>query len=383
MTQEQQRASVKIAKPFMNDEIIESIVEILHSGFLVQGKFVNEFESRLAKYLGCKNVIAVNSGTAALHISIQAVREKKDESKKGSERPEVITSPLSFAATANAILHAGCIPVFADVNEDTFNIDPILAEEKINERTIALEPVDVYGLPAEPARFKKISKSRDIMVVEDAAEAIGASSAGNKIGSISDLTCFSTYATKNLHTGEGGFVSTNDEELAQKLAMLRSQGQASRYNHKALGYNYRMLEFVAAIGLPQIGLIDELNARRRKNAILLKERLEKIESIKFQEVKDVESHAWYMFSMLLEEKRAGMNRDTLVKRLREQGIEADISWPTPIHLQPYYKNTFGLKEGDYPNSERICRTIFQLPIQPFLTQEEVERIAGAVKSILN
>ncbi|HZW58524.1 MAG TPA: DegT/DnrJ/EryC1/StrS family aminotransferase [Nitrososphaerales archaeon] len=374
--------SVKIAKPYMDDEIVRSVEEILRSGFLVQGKVVKQFESLLAGYLGARYVFAVNSGTAALHSSILAARlELWKENKKGI--PEVVTTPLSFAATANAAIHADCKPVFADVNEETFNLDPDLASERIGEDTIAIEPVDVYGLPAELEKFNSLARSRNIVVVEDAAEAIGASFNGRKVGTISNLTCFSTYATKNLHTGEGGFVATDRQSLAEKIEMIRSQGQASRYNQRTIGYNFRMLEMVAAIGIPQIRIIDELNSRRRKNAVELRERLGKLDSLTFQRVDDPMSHAWYMLALRIDERAAKISRDALVTKLRERGIEADVSWPVPIHLQPYFRETFGYKEGDYPVSERICKSVFQLPIQPFLTDGDIERTASAVTDLVS
>ena len=373
--------NVKIAKPFMNEDIVDTVASILRSGMMVQGKYVKEFETKLSNYIGAKHVIAVNSGTAALHVAIFAVLESRRKPISPGDA-EVVTTPLSFAATANAVLHAGCTPVFADVDPETFNIDPNKADDKVSERTIAIEPVDVFGLPADLEKINSIANAHGFPVVEDAAEAIGASLSGKKIGTISELTCFSTYATKNLHTGEGGFVTTADDDLARSMEMIRSQGQSSKYNHKMLGYNYRMLEMSAAIGIPQISILDDLNSKRRENAKSLKETLSHVPSLTFQRVAKPEEHAWYMFSLLLDERKAGMSRDKFVSKLKESGIDADVSWPTPIHLQPYFRERFGYKEGDFPISEMICKSIFQLPIQPFLTSEEVHRTSSAVKSIL-
>jgi perosamine synthetase len=227
---------VRIAKPF-NDEAIErGIISVLRSGMLVQGAKVKEFELRLAEYIGCRNVVAVNSGTAALQVAIDAVRHHLRKPKqKGGDQSEIITSPLSFAATANAALACGVTPVFADVDPETFNIDYTGIEELIDESTIAIEPVDVYGLPASLDKIGQLAKLHGLYVVEDAAEAIGATLGGKKIGNVSDVSCFSTYATKNLHTAEGGFVATNDDSLAEFMRMMRNQGQESRYNQKILG----------------------------------------------------------------------------------------------------------------------------------------------------
>lgn len=372
------QSKVKIAKPFNDDAVEKNVISILRSGMLVQGATVKEFETRLAQYIGCKHVVAVNSGTASLHLAIMSV----SESKGSPANPQVITTPLSFAATANAVIHAGSTPVFADVDLETFNIDPANIESKINQSTIAIEPVDVYGLPADLDRIGRMADSHGLRVVEDAAEAIGASQGGKKIGNISDLSCFSTYATKNLHTAEGGFITTNDDATADYLRMARNQGQSVRYNQKILGYNFRMMEFCASIGLEQIEILDELNARRRTNAKMLTDELEHIGCLGFQRVVNPTEHSWYMFALTLDERRAGLSRDNLVAELRDAGVEADVAWPTPIHLQPYFKERYGFKVGDFPNAEKICKSVFQLPIQPFLTQEEVARVAAAVKEAL-
>lgn len=378
MLSPEKRPKVKIAKPY-NDEAIErSVVSILRSGMMVQGEFVKQFENQLSEYIGCRNVIAVNSGTAALQLGLHAASKSK-QIKDG----EVVTSPLSFAATANAAIANGLKPVFADVDPETFNVDPANVKEAISDRTVAVEPVDVYGLPAELNEIGRLASKNKIAVVEDAAEAIGAKYQGKKIGNVSDISCFSTYATKNLHTGEGGFVTTNNEDFANEIRMARNQGQASRYNQKIMGYNFRMLEFCAAIGLGQLPQLDRLNEKRRQHADLLVRGLEDVECLGFQRVDKPEDHAWYMFAATIDEKQAGISRDKFVQRLKDVGVEADVSWPTPIHLQPYYRDLFGYKEGDYPIAESVCKAVFQLPIQPFLVDEEVERVVSAIKSLLS
>jgi perosamine synthetase len=375
--QTQNRPTVKIAKPYNDESIERAVISILRSGMLVQGAKVKEFEAGLAAYIGCRNVIGVNSGTAALQLALHTTFDSK------RDKGEVVTTPLSFAATANAVLAAGLHPVFADVDPETFNIDPDNVNEKISDRTVGIEPVDVYGLPAELGKLGQLAKRHKLTIVEDSAEAIGASYAGKKIGNVSDLSCFSTYATKNLHTGEGGFITTNDDSVAEQIRMERNQGQASRYNQKSFGYNFRMLEICAAVGLGQIGILDDLNQKRRRNAEVLTDGLEDLECINFQRVDQPENHAWYMFALTLDEKAAGISRDKLVQKLRAEGVEADVSWPTPIHLQPYYRERFGFKEGDYPIAEIICKTVFQLPIQPFLTQEEIQRTISTLHELLS
>jgi perosamine synthetase len=369
--------TVRIAQPFNSTRLENRVVSILRSGRLVQGKTVRELEEALSRYIGSKNTVCLNSGTAALHSACFALKMKEPK------KTEVITTALSFAATANAVIHSGCKPVFVDISEETFNIDPALIQEKINEHTLAIEPVDVYGLPSDLTQIKRIAEPNGIPLLEDAAEAIGAIYSGKKIGTISTLTCFSTYATKNLHTAEGGFVTTEDDDLAHLIRLFRNQGQESRYNQTVLGYNFRMTEISAAIGLEQVPILDRLNKKRRENALYLKENLSKIESLEFQRITDAKSHAWYMFSLTLNERIAGMSRDSLVVKLREKGVEADVAWPTPIPLQPYFKDTFGFKVGDFPRAETVCKSIFQLPIQPQLRRAELDEVVTLVKETLN
>src|SRR5579863_3823894 len=206
-----------MAQPFNNEQIEQRVLSVLRSGKLVQGKLVQQFEEALGSYIGCKHVVCVNSGTAALHSAFSAVKMREPS---GSE---VITTPLSFSATANAVIHAGCRPIFVDVDPDSFNIDANLISEKVNSQTLALEPVDTYGLPAALDEINKIAERNGLAVVEDAAEALGANLHGRKVGAMSTISCFSTYATKNLHTAEGGFVSTNSDELVSRVRLFRNQ----------------------------------------------------------------------------------------------------------------------------------------------------------------
>jgi dTDP-4-amino-4,6-dideoxygalactose transaminase len=368
---------IRIAEPYNDPEIERMVLSVLRSGRLVQGKLVKRFEEEMGRYLGSKHVVAVNSGTAALHAAISAIREKATRGM-----PEVITTTLSFSATANAILHAGCRPVFTDVDRETFNIDESLIEDKIGENTIAIEPVDVFGVTANLLAINSIAKSHSLTVIEDAAEAIGASHGGVKVGNVSDLTCFSTYATKNMHSGEGGFITTNDDAFELYMRTFRNQGQISKYRQTILGYNYRMQEISAAIALGQVQRLDEINARRREHAVRLLEGLSGTDCLCFQRVREPREHAWYMFAVTVDENRANISRDKLVAKLNGRGVEADVAWPTPIHLQPYYQSRYGFREGDFPNAEQICRTVLQLPIQPNLSTTHIDEVVATVRSLI-
>ena len=368
---------IRIAQPYMDSEVESTVLSVLRSGRLVQGRLVRRFEEEIEKYVGSRHAVAVNSGTAALHSALAAVRDRTTVTA-----PEVITTPLSFSATANAIVHAGCKPVFVDVNEATFNIDDSLIESAIGDKTIAIEPVDVFGLPANLLGIASIAKPHSLPIIEDAAEAIGASQGGMKVGNISPLTCFSTYATKNIHSGEGGIITTNEDAYDTFMRRFRNQGQVSKYNQTILGYNFRMLETSAAIAIPQVSKIDDLRAKRQQHATRLREGLRGIDSLDFQEVKDPSQHAWYMFAVILDPKRASISRDALVAKLNEQGVEADVAWPTPIHLQPYYRTRFSFREGDFPNTEKICKSIFQLPIQPNLSDIQTDAVISKVRLLV-
>jgi len=364
---------IKIAHPYHDEEIEASVLAVLRSGRLVSGPAVTLFEEEMAKYLSVRNVVAVNSGTAALHLSLLVANIKQGH--------EVITTPFSFAATANTIIQAGATPVFVDVNHETFNIDPVQVEKAVTEKTAAVEPVHVFGEPAEMRPIRETAEKHGLHVIEDAAEAIGAEYDGTKIGDTEEFACFSTYATKNLHTGEGGFITTNDDQAAKALRVLRSQGQESKYHHTKLGYNYRMTEIAAAIGKVQIKKIDEVTQKRIGNARNLSSKIRDIPAITPQATIPNVKHVYYQYTVRLDEKMAGMTREELQSKLAAKGIETDVHWPAPIHLQPWYQETFGYRPSMFPNSEKLAETVLSLPIHPAVTPQEIKYIADALHEI--
>ncbi len=346
----------------------------MRSGRLVSGPVVASFEEAIGKYIGSKNVVAVNSGTAALHISLLV--------SNVSSGNEVITTPFSFAATANTIIQTGAKPVFVDVNPETFNIDTQQIEKAVTKKTVAIEPVHVFGEPADMDVVQEIAQKHNLHVVEDAAEAIGAEYHGKKIGNTDEFACFSTYATKNLHTAEGGFVTTNNDEAAAALRILRSAGQKSKYLHVKLGFNYRMTELSAAIGLVQVKKIEQLNQKRIENAKLLTSKIRDLSALTPQAVIQNVKHIYYQYTVRIDEKKAAMSREEFRKRLSLAEIETDIHWPTPIHLQPWYRESYRYKPGMFPNAEKLAGTVVSLPIHPFLTREEIEYISDNLHTVL-
>lgn len=365
---------IRIAQPYHDKEVEASVLSVLRSGRLVSGPVVASFEEEVARYLGVRNVVAVNSGTAALHLSLLV--------SKAHPGREVITTPFSFAATANTIVQTGAKPVFVDVKPETFNIDPEQIEKAVTEKTVAIEPVHVFGQPAEMKPIREIAEKHNLLIVEDAAEAIGAEYEGEKIGNMDELACFSTYATKNLHTGEGGFITTNNDESASSLRILRSQGQKSKYLHVKLGYNYRMTEIAAAIGSVQIKKIDQLNSVRMENAKRLTQRIRDLPALIPQAVIPNVKHIYYQYTIRLDGESAGVSREELQKKLALAGIETDVHWPMPIHLQPWYREQFRFKPGMCPHAEKLAETVLSLPIHPGVTGEQIEYISDTLHAIL-
>ena len=365
---------VRIAQHYNDSEIEDSVLSVLRSGHLVSGPMVESFEKAVAEYLGVKNVVAVNSGTAALHLSFLAL--------DFSKRREVITTPFSFVATANAILQSGGVPVFVDINPETFNIDPQQVERAVTSRTVAIEPVHVFGEPAELKHLREIAERHDLRLVEDAAEAIGAEYEGRKIGDTDELACFSTYATKNLHTGEGGFIATNNDEIAAKLRVMRNQGQRSKYLHTELGYNYRMTEIAAAIGMPQLKRLDAFIRKRVENANRLTREISDLPMLTPQKAARNVKHVYYQYTVKLNEDEAGVGREELRERLLAAGVETDVHWPIPIHLQPLYRDRFGFGPGTFPHAERLARTVLSLPVHPALTEEQIEHVSQSLHEAL-
>jgi dTDP-4-amino-4,6-dideoxygalactose transaminase len=313
--------------------------------------------------------VAVNSGTAALHIALLA--------HGIGEEDEVITSPFSFVASANSILFTGARPVFADIEEETYHIDPDSIVEKINRRTKAIMPVHLYGQPCDMKKIMKIADKHKLVIIEDACQAHGAEYEGKKAGSFG-TGCFSFYATKNMITGEGGMITTNDEDLAQKARMIRTHGQRQRYFHEVLGYNFRMTDIAAAIGLCQLGKLEEFNNKRINNAKFLTERLSGIKGLVPPHVGPNVKHVFHQYTVRITGDFA-ISREELRKRLLDRGIGTEIYYPRPIHRQPFYQS---LGYDDHlPNSEKAAKEVLSLPVHPSLTQEDLENVVRAIRDI--
>jgi dTDP-4-amino-4,6-dideoxygalactose transaminase len=332
---------------------------VLESGMLAQSKRVAEFEARFAELCGVNHAVAVASGTAALWLALLA-----HEIGPGDE---VITTPFSFIASSNCALFVGARPVFVDVDPDMLLIDASAIEARITQRTRAILPVHLYGQPCDMAAIMEIAGRHGLTVIEDACQAHGAAFDGQWVGSFG-TGCFSFYATKNMTTGEGGIITTNDDSLAERLRLLRNHGQSQRYRHESLGYHFRTTEIQAAIGLAQLEKLRAWNEQRVANARYLSERLK---GVRVPSVAPNRRHVFHQYTV-----RVSGDRQALREHLSEHSIGTAIHYPYPIHHQPLYRS---LGYDDVlPEAEAASREVLSLPVHPALSQSDLDRIVAAV-----
>lgn len=360
---------IPIAKPIIGEEEIHAVTDVLKSGVIAEGQKVKDFETAFADYIGTDHAVAVNSGTAALHVALLS-----HDIGKGDE---VITTPFSFIATANSVLFTGANPVFADIKEDTFNIDPESIANKITSKTKAIIPVHLYGQSADMKPIMEIAEENDLIVLEDACQAHGAAYDGKKVGSFGTGT-FSFYPTKNMTTGEGGIITTNDKKVAERARMIRSHGSKQRYFHEMLGFNLRMTDIAAALGIEQLKKLDGFNDARMDNAGYLTSRLDNIKGIRLPYVDDRCKHVFHQYTVRLGKRGS---RDKIASLLNSKGIGTGIYYPLPIHKQPVYKE-LGFKDS-LPVSEKAALEVLSLPIHPSITKSDLDVITDILEEILS
>ncbi|HPT37363.1 MAG TPA: DegT/DnrJ/EryC1/StrS family aminotransferase [Methanothrix sp.] len=354
---------IPIAKPIIGDEEIRAVERVLRSGMLAQGEAVAKFEDDFASYIGAKNAIAVNNGTVALDLAVKALGLGPGD--------EVITPAFTFIASANCALYQGLTPVFADVDPRTFNIDPDSIQEKITARTKAVIGVHLYGQPFDLTAVREICQDKNLALIEDCAQAHGAEYHGQKVGSFA-TGCFSFYPTKNMTTGEGGMITTNDDAMAARLRLLRSHGDTGKYNHVSLGYNYRMMNLQGALGQVQLKRLEDFTAKRIANAKFLNENI-KVKGITTPYQADGVRHVYHQYVLRVEEDFPS-NREKLMEYLQARKIGSAVHYPKAVYEQPIYQK-LGYASVKCPVAEDVSRRVLSLPVHPSLTTENLQYIA--------
>ena len=364
------QVQVPLSSPDIIDKDIEAVVVVMKTRFLSIGPKVVEFEKRIGSFAGTKYAVAVNSGTSALHLIIRGMGI--------GEGDVVITTPFSFIASSNCILFEGGRPLFVDITEETLNLDVDKVEEKLESlngeelaKVKALLVVDAFGQPADWNRFKEIGKKYNLRLIEDSAEALGAEYKGNRAGSLGEVGVFAFYPNKQITTGEGGIIVTDNEELVRVARSMRSQGRGESgewLDHERLGYNYRMDELSAALGCSQMERIEEILDKRAKIAGMYGEKLAEVEEVQVPFIADyVNKMSWFVYVVRL---KRGIDRNKVIKYLNEEGVQCKPYF-TPIHLQPFYRKMFGYKEGDFPVTEDVTERTIALPFFNNLKEEQI------------
>jgi perosamine synthetase len=362
------REFIPIARPVLGDTEAKAVLDVLNSGMLTQGTEVKKFEDDFSHFLGVQNSIAVSNGTVALDLALKALDLQPGD--------EVVSPAFTFIATANAILYQGARPIFADVDSKTFNIDPQDLQNKVTSKTKAVIGVHLYGQPFDVQAVQQICDDHKIALIEDCAQAHGAEFEGQRVGSFG-LGCFSFYPTKNMTTGEGGMITTNNDQLAAKLRLMRNHGDAGKYNHIILGYNYRMTNINGAIGQVQLRSLNQFNQKRIDNAEFLNKNLRRTGLT--TPYKDARIKHVYNQYVIRVEESFPTSRENLMKYLESNGIGCAIHYPMPVYRQPLYRQ-LGMDRQNCPVSEDVSQRVLSLPVHPMLGQDDLTYIAKVVNS---
>ncbi|MBK9779881.1 MAG: DegT/DnrJ/EryC1/StrS family aminotransferase [Anaerolineales bacterium] len=353
---------INISRPQIGEDEKKAVLDVLDSGHLAQGPRVQAFEEAFAKWTDTKYAVATSSGTTALHVALLAQGIGPED--------EVITTPFSFIASANSILYTGARPVFVDIESDYFMIDPEKLEKAITPKTKAIIPVHLFGQIGAMDEIERIARKHNLVIIEDACQSHGAKYKGKKVGAWG-TACYSFYPTKNMTTIEGGMITTNDPQVAERARLIRNHGSPKRYLHDTLGFNFRMTDIQAAIGLVQLSKVDEWNRKRQENARFLTERFSKINGVKPPMVREGCEHVFHQYTICVDK-----GRDKLVEGLNGAGIAAGVYYPIPIHQQPLYTN-MGYQDV-MPVTEALALQVMSLPVHPTLTQGELDTIVREV-----
>lgn len=371
--------------PDISDTEIDAVVDTLRSGWLAPGPRVRAFEADFAAYAGARHAIAVDSATAGMHLALLALGIGPGD--------EVITTPTTFAATVNVIIHCGATPVLADIDTADYCIDPAAIERAVSPRTRAILPVHHGGSACRMDEILEIAQRHGLRVVEDAAHGLGTEIGGRPVGSFGDATVFSFYPTKNVTSGRGGMITTDDDALAERCRLLALHGMSNdawdRYTERgswayqvlAAGYNYAMSDFQAALGQAQFSRLGEFQAKRRAIAGSLSERLSALPEVVLPAERPGTTHAWHLYVVRLRREMLTISRDEFIKQMKERGVGTSVHF-IPIHHHPYYRETFGWAPGDFPAADEAFEAMVSLPLYTRMTESVTARVAAAVEDIV-
>jgi len=367
---------IELSGPDITEAEIGAVGDVLRSGRLSLGPTVPRFEEAVARFVGVRYAIAVSSGTCGLHLLIRALDVGAGD--------EVITTPFSFVASSNCVLFERAKPVFVDIDPETWNIDTKRIEAAITPKTKAIIPVDVFGQVADMDAVNKIASKHRLRVIEDSCEALGTKYKGKMAGSLADAGCFGFYPNKQITTGEGGMIVTNDKAIADLCVSMRNQGRDTGMgwlSHERLGYNYRLPDTACAIGCVQMTRIIEILAKRARVAGWYRQRLSDEKRISFQKLSPDCEMSWFVFVIKLADTYAERDRANIIANLRERGIGCS-NYFAPIHLQSFYRRQFGYKDDDFPVCERIAARTIALPFHNGLNEREIDQVVTMLKSLL-
>lgn len=376
---------IPYGKQWIDDEDIRAVVDVLNSDFLTTGPKIKEFEEKFAKYIGCKYAVAISNGTAALHAACYAANIKAGD--------EVITTPITFAASANCVRYLGGTPVFADIDPKTYNIDPNEIRKKISPKTKAIIPVHFTGQVCNMEEIKKIAKEHNLIVIEDGAHVLGGEYKNELVGHLSDMTTFSFHPVKHITTGEGGMITTDNKELYDRLILFRTHGITRNmdllenkenepwyYEQLELGYNYRITDIQCALGISQLNRLDNFVKRRRKIVEIYNREFNQLDGVIIPYQDKNQNSSYHLYVLQLELEKLDVDRKEIFNELRSENIGVNVHY-IPVYYFPYYKN-LGYKKGICPKAEALYERIITIPLYPKMTDEEVFRVIDKIKKVI-
>lgn len=359
---------IQMADTHLSEEEIQAAIKVLRSGALRQGPECDMFENEFAALTEAKYAVSCANGSASLHLAYAAILKHGDE---------VLVPSFTFFATASMVIQAGMKPIICDVDPETYLLDLADAEKRLTPRTRAIAPVHLFGNACDVDKVRAFAKAHNLKIIWDAAQAQGTEWQGRDIGGLGEAVCYSFYPTKNLFVGEGGMITTPDQEIAHRMRYLRTHGQTAKYTHTMVGWNYRMTDVEAAIGRAQLKRLPAMLAARRRNAKILSEGLSPIKGMKLQRVTGNSQHAWHQFCLVVDEAAFGMSRDALMEHLKKAGVATAVHYPRAVHQQPVIEQLYG--KHTLPVSERLTQTIMALPVHHALSEADAHAIVYAVQ----